>query len=87
MLCHSAALNAQKATRLLTARRSARTTFVYTMNVRGQVLFAFSLGAGTPIYVPAERLRAELERRGFMDFAEFTAGEGTAVLARKAAPA
>ena len=26
----------------------------------GQVLFAFSLGAGTPIYVPAERLRAEL---------------------------
>ena len=27
----------------------------------GQVLFAFSLGAGTPIYVPAERLRAELD--------------------------
>jgi predicted methyltransferase len=50
----------------------------------GQVLFAFSLGAGTPIYVPAERLRAELERRGFMDFAEFAAGEGTALLARKA---
>jgi hypothetical protein len=53
----------------------------------GQVLFAFSLGAETPIYVPVERLRAELERRGFMDFAEFAAGEGTAFLARKAAPA
>jgi SAM-dependent methyltransferase len=50
----------------------------------GQTLFGFSLGAGTPIYVPAERLRAELERRGFMDFAEFAAGEGTALLARKA---
>jgi SAM-dependent methyltransferase len=49
----------------------------------GQVLFAFSLGAGTPIYVPAERLRAELERRGFMDFAEFAAGEGTAFLAAR----
>jgi SAM-dependent methyltransferase len=50
----------------------------------GQALFAFSLGAGTPIYVPAERLRVELARRGFMDFAEFAAGEGTAFLARKA---
>jgi ubiquinone/menaquinone biosynthesis C-methylase UbiE len=50
----------------------------------GHALFAFSLGAGTPIYVPAERLQAELERRGFMDFAEFAAGEGTALLARKA---
>ena len=50
----------------------------------GHALFAFSLGAETPIYVPAERLQAELERRGFMDFAEFAAGEGTALLARKA---
>jgi ubiquinone/menaquinone biosynthesis C-methylase UbiE len=49
----------------------------------GSVVFAFSGGAGTPIYVPAERLRAELERRGFTDFAEFAAGRGTAFLARK----
>jgi SAM-dependent methyltransferase len=49
----------------------------------GQVLFAFSVGADTPIYVPPERLRAELERRGFTDFAGFTAAQGTALLARK----
>lgn len=49
----------------------------------GQALFAFSLGEETPIYVAAERLRTELERRGFIDFAEFTAGKGTAFLARK----
>jgi SAM-dependent methyltransferase len=49
----------------------------------GQVLFAYSGGAGTPIYVPAERLRSELERRGFTEFAEFAAGRGTAFLARK----
>ena len=49
----------------------------------GSVLFAFSGGAGTPIYVPPERLRAELERRGFTDFAEFQAGRGTSFLARK----
>jgi ubiquinone/menaquinone biosynthesis C-methylase UbiE len=49
----------------------------------GQALFAFSMGAQTPIYAPAERLRAELERRGFTDFAEFAAGNGTALLARK----
>jgi ubiquinone/menaquinone biosynthesis C-methylase UbiE len=50
----------------------------------GQALFAFSMGAGTPIYVSAERLRAELGRRGFTEFAEFAAGSGTALLARKA---
>lgn len=49
----------------------------------GQAVFAFSLGAGTPIYVPAERLREQLERRGFTEFAEFAAGKGTALLARK----
>lgn len=49
----------------------------------GHVLFAFSGGASTPIYVPSERLRAELERRGFTDFAEFAAGNGTSLLARK----
>jgi ubiquinone/menaquinone biosynthesis C-methylase UbiE len=51
----------------------------------GQALFAFSSGATTPIYVPAERLREELGRRGFTEFAEFAAARGTALLARKAA--
>jgi ubiquinone/menaquinone biosynthesis C-methylase UbiE len=50
----------------------------------GQALFAFSLGDRTPIYVAEERLRAELSRRGFTEFASFRAGEGTALLARKA---
>jgi SAM-dependent methyltransferase len=49
----------------------------------GRVLFAFSVGASTPIYVPPERLRTELDRRGFTDFADFEAAEGTALLARK----
>ena len=49
----------------------------------GQLLVAFSSGAETPIYVPPERLRAELGRRGFAQFAEFDAGSGTALLARK----
>jgi ubiquinone/menaquinone biosynthesis C-methylase UbiE len=49
----------------------------------GQTLFAFSGGAETPIYVSSERLRKELSRRGFAEFAEFTAGNGTALLARK----
>jgi SAM-dependent methyltransferase len=49
----------------------------------GRALFAFSGGSGTPIYVPPERLRAELERRGFTEFAEFAAGRGTALLAQK----
>jgi ubiquinone/menaquinone biosynthesis C-methylase UbiE len=49
----------------------------------GQVLFAFSLGPGTPIYVKPELLKEELRRRGFADFAEFAAGQGTALLARK----
>jgi SAM-dependent methyltransferase len=49
----------------------------------GTVVFGFSMGAGTPIYVPASRLRAELGARGFAEFAEFEAGSGTALLARK----
>jgi SAM-dependent methyltransferase len=52
----------------------------------GQVLFAFSGGAETPIYVPSKRLRKELEPRGFTEFAEFQAGRGNALLARKAVP-
>jgi ubiquinone/menaquinone biosynthesis C-methylase UbiE len=49
----------------------------------GQAVFAFSLGPRTPIYVTPERLKEELGRRGFTEFAEFTAGKGTALLARK----
>ena len=49
----------------------------------GHVLIAFSAGPETPIYVPAERLRSELGRRGFVDFAELSAGRGIALLARK----
>jgi ubiquinone/menaquinone biosynthesis C-methylase UbiE len=49
----------------------------------GFLIIAFSSGAETPIYVPPERLRAELERRGFTDFADFSTDPGTALLARK----
>ena len=49
----------------------------------GSVLFSFSGGPDTPIYVPFERLRTELARRGFTDFAEFAADGATAFLARK----
>jgi ubiquinone/menaquinone biosynthesis C-methylase UbiE len=47
----------------------------------GHVLVAYSAGRETPIYVPPERLRAELGRRGFAEFAELSAGRGTLVLA------
>jgi SAM-dependent methyltransferase len=49
----------------------------------GHVLFAFSAGPETPIYVSSERLRDELDRRGFAEFAELSAGRGTAFLAVK----
>jgi ubiquinone/menaquinone biosynthesis C-methylase UbiE len=49
----------------------------------GWALFSFSAGPETPIWVPPERLRRELSRRGFSDFADFQAGAGTALLARK----
>jgi ubiquinone/menaquinone biosynthesis C-methylase UbiE len=49
----------------------------------GRVLFAFSSGPQTPIYVPTKRLRRELEARGFTDVRELSAGRGTAVVARK----
>jgi SAM-dependent methyltransferase len=52
----------------------------------GHLVFSFSGGADTPIWVPPERLREELGARGFTDFADFEGGEGTALLARKAAP-
>jgi SAM-dependent methyltransferase len=49
----------------------------------GTVVFSFSVGPDTPIYVPADVLRRELAKRGFADFAEFAAGSGTALVARK----
>ena len=48
----------------------------------GHLAIVFSRGDETPIYVPPERLRTELERRGFTDFRELAAGAGTALLAR-----
>jgi ubiquinone/menaquinone biosynthesis C-methylase UbiE len=50
----------------------------------GSVIFGFSGGSETPIYVDSTRLRTELGRRGFTDFADLDAGRGTAFLARKA---
>jgi SAM-dependent methyltransferase len=49
----------------------------------GRVVFSFSAGPETPIWVPPERLRRELAARGFSDFADFAAAGGTALLARK----
>jgi ubiquinone/menaquinone biosynthesis C-methylase UbiE len=49
----------------------------------GAIVFSFSRGAGTPIYVAPERLRREFGRRGFAEFAAFSAGPATALLARR----
>jgi malonyl-CoA O-methyltransferase len=49
----------------------------------GTVIFAFSSGPDTPIYVPTETLRERLESLGFEGFEEVTAGPGTAVMARR----
>jgi len=45
------------------------------------VVASFSRGAETPIYVPDARLRSELERRGFTQFASFAVEPATAFLA------
>src|SRR6476661_4116500 len=50
----------------------------------GSVIVAFTMGERTPIYVPFARVRSELERRGFSHVADFDAGTGTALLAKKA---
>jgi ubiquinone/menaquinone biosynthesis C-methylase UbiE len=50
---------------------------------RGAVVFSFSAGPETPIYVPPDVLRKELAARGFADFADFAAGSGTSLVARK----
>jgi len=49
----------------------------------GTLVFSFSKGAGTPIYVSPERLREELAGRGFAEFAEFSAEPATALRARR----
>ena len=49
----------------------------------GHVAVSFSMGPSTPIWVPLERVRAELERRGFRHVADFSAGNGLSLLARK----
>jgi ubiquinone/menaquinone biosynthesis C-methylase UbiE len=49
----------------------------------GHLVVAFTHGAGTPIYVPAARLRRALERHGFTHVADVAAGPGTALVARR----
>ncbi len=49
----------------------------------GTVVFAFSAGAETPIYVPPETLRARLAPLGFTDFDDVAAGAGTAFVAQR----
>jgi ubiquinone/menaquinone biosynthesis C-methylase UbiE len=49
----------------------------------GHVLFAYSRGAETPIYVAPGLLRRKLEGAGFEVVAEVAAGPGTAMVARR----
>jgi ubiquinone/menaquinone biosynthesis C-methylase UbiE len=49
----------------------------------GTLVFSFSKGDETPIYVAPERLRRELGRRGFTEFAEFSAEPATALRAKR----
>ena len=49
----------------------------------GTLVFSFSRGSETPIYVPPERSREELERRGFTEIAEFSADPATALRAQR----
>src|SRR5579872_311096 len=49
----------------------------------GHAAFSFSRGAETPIFVPEQRLRAELARRGFAEFASFASAPATAFRALK----
>jgi ubiquinone/menaquinone biosynthesis C-methylase UbiE len=49
----------------------------------GTLVLSSSKGAETPIYVPPERLREELGRRGFAEFAEFSAEPATALRAKR----
>ena len=49
----------------------------------GTLVLSFSRGDETPIYVPFERLREGLDRRGFVQFAEFSAPPAEALRAQK----
>ena len=49
----------------------------------GLVAIAFSMGDRTPIWVPLTKVQAGLERRGVAHVADFAAGAGLALLARK----
>jgi ubiquinone/menaquinone biosynthesis C-methylase UbiE len=49
----------------------------------GTLVLSFSRGDETPIYVPFGRLRGELGRRGFAEFAEFSAEPATALRAER----
>ncbi|MDX6475841.1 MAG: hypothetical protein QOH95_1352 [Gaiellaceae bacterium] len=49
----------------------------------GHVAVSYSMGPRTPIWVPLERVRAELERRGFVHVSDFPVGTGIALLARR----
>lgn len=51
----------------------------------GWVVFGWSVGPQTPIYVPPQVLTRELEARGYTDLSEIAAGKGTAFVARKRA--
>lgn len=51
----------------------------------GWVVFGWSVGAQTPIYVPPEVLSRELGARGYTDLSEIAAGKGTAFVAQKGA--
>lgn len=50
----------------------------------GTLVVAHSRGPDTPIWTPPERLRGHLAAAGFEGFAEVKAGEGDALLARRA---
>jgi hypothetical protein len=47
------------------------------------VVFSWSSGPGTPIYVRPATLRTELEKVGFDRFEELAAGSGTGAIARR----
>ena len=49
----------------------------------GAVVFSFSGGPQTPIYVPPDVLRSELEKRGFSDLRNLRPDPGTTAVARK----
>jgi ubiquinone/menaquinone biosynthesis C-methylase UbiE len=51
--------------------------------VGGYVAISYSMGSKTPIWVPIERVRDGLQRRGFLHVADFEAGTGVSLLARR----